>query len=374
MAPKKSLPLPPPPTEPEEEEEETEEEEEEEEDEEELDDEGDEEPDVKKNEIATPDKNSFQVSKNRKEEVEEEEEDEDEEEPDSPPSPNVSDFTVEPISQKKRPSSSLSTQKDDEKASKNSKRIKSCKGEENKDNGSAASGAGRVWSLDDQIALLQGMIDYQNKNGSDPFSDKDAFHKFIKKKLQAEISKNQMYDKARRLKKKYEEKAESDDLAFPRPYDLKLFDLSKKIWGKVEGKKDRKIGSTNGNVKESKKDDLVMDDASDDDDDDLDRDDNSEEVDLARGDMIDAEGDFQSNYPNLVQSFDLDAPSHFPASVISFVKEGLGAIGSVKARELEEKWKKIRMQEAELYVQKLELMKKLMKEYIQLGKNGKNVK
>lgn len=362
MAPKKSLPLPPPSPELEEEEERSEGEEEEELDDEEE----EEESDVIKNEIATPINNNSKEEEDDDddEEEEEEEEDEEEEEPDSPSSPNVSDFTIKPITQKKRPSSSSpSILKDDETTSKSSKRMKTSKGEEKKENGpavSASGGAGRVWSLEDQIALLQGMIDYQRKTGADPSSDRDAFHKFIKKKLQAEISKNQMYDKIRRLRKKYEEKADSDDLAFPKPYDSKLFDLSKKIWGKMDEKKDKKIVNSNGNVKESNEEDLVMDDASD-------EDDNGEEDDgLDSEDMIDAEGGFQSKYPNLFLSFEVDARSLCPAGVISFVKENLDLIDSVKAGELEEKWKKIHMQETELYMNKIELLKTLMKEYVQL--------
>lgn len=376
MAPKKSLPIAPPSPEPEKEEEPSKGEEEEEE-EGELDDEEEEEEegsDVVKNEIGTPINNNHEQGEgddddddekeDEEEEKEEEEEEEEEEEPDSPTSPNVSDFTVMPIPEKKRTLSSPSSiVKDDETASECNKRMKTVKEEEKKENVmavSASSGAGRVWSLEDQIALLQGMIDYQRKTGSDPLSDRDALHKFIKKKLQAEISKNQMYDKIRRLKKKYEEKADSDDLAFPKPYDSQLFDLSKMIWGKMDGKKDVRIVNSNGNVKEEeiKEEDLVMDDGSDEDG-------------LDSDDMIDAEGDFQSKYPNLFQSFEEGARSVGQAGVISFIKEKLDLIDSVKAEELEEKWKEIRKQETELYVNKLELTRILMKEYEEkLKKNG----
>ncbi|XP_069143580.1 STOREKEEPER protein-like [Solanum lycopersicum] len=59
-----------------------------------------------------------------------------------------------------------------------------------------------LWSDDDQLALLKGILEYKTVKGMEPSADMSAFHEFIKGKLQAEVSKSQISDKVRRLKKK----------------------------------------------------------------------------------------------------------------------------------------------------------------------------
>nr|GMD91012.1 GLABROUS1 enhancer-binding protein-like [Ipomoea batatas] len=41
----------------------------------------------------------------------------------------------------------------------------------------------RLWSEDDEIALLEGMIEYTEKENADPHTDLDAFHDFIRNSL-----------------------------------------------------------------------------------------------------------------------------------------------------------------------------------------------
>uniref|UniRef100_A0A5B6YNF9 Glabrous enhancer-binding protein-like DBD domain-containing protein n=1 Tax=Davidia involucrata TaxID=16924 RepID=A0A5B6YNF9_DAVIN len=62
----------------------------------------------------------------------------------------------------------------------------------------------RLWSEEDEIAVLKGLIEYTAKKGADPLADMHAFHDFIKNKLHIDVSKAQLSAKVRRLKKKYE--------------------------------------------------------------------------------------------------------------------------------------------------------------------------
>ncbi|EXC23160.1 hypothetical protein L484_018291 [Morus notabilis] len=194
---------------------------------------------------------------------------------DTPPSPSLSGFTIKPIVSKpmddtadkpKKKSSARpnkrATESEDperetsEKDSKSKKKRKvtsaaasasvtASNGGGDEEDSKKSSGFARVWSEDDEIAVLKGMTDYKAKKGADPYADMGAFHDFIKKSLNADVSKSQLVDKIRRLKKKYlnnAAKGENDeDPVFSKPHELLSFKLSKKIWG-IGAKK-----SPNGN-------------------------------------------------------------------------------------------------------------------------------
>ncbi|CAL9024118.1 unnamed protein product [Prunus brigantina] len=62
------------------------------------------------------------------------------------------------------------------------------------------------------------------------------FHDFIKNLLKADVNKTQLQDKICRLKKKYETNmAKGKKYNTVKPHELKVFDLSKKVWGSGEG-------------------------------------------------------------------------------------------------------------------------------------------
>ncbi|KAK6149806.1 hypothetical protein DH2020_017331 [Rehmannia glutinosa] len=98
----------------------------------------------------------------------------------------------------------------------------------------------RIWSEDDEIVILKGMIDYATKKKSDPVADLNAFHDFIKKNLHVDVTRTQLQDKIRRLKKKYEnnksKEKEGKDRSFTKPHEQKAYELSKNIWGSENGK------------------------------------------------------------------------------------------------------------------------------------------
>ncbi|KAL3509634.1 hypothetical protein ACH5RR_029035 [Cinchona calisaya] len=300
-------------------------------------------------------------------------ESEDEEEPDgekSPQSPSASDFVLKPITPTK-PSSkdskptSKRPQKDEEKDSRIKKKPKVNEEGVKKEkslavlaSGGGGGGAGRVWSDEDVIKILQGMIDYQEEKGSDPSADMAAFHDFVKGKFQSDFSKTQIYEKVRRLKKKYfdnvEKSEQGEDPVFSKPHECKAFDLSKRIWGGTnDGGDGGVIGngvdenvngkSNNGKAKKSGKVGSFIDTGKED-----------KKKDVVKELVKDQEADFGSKYPFLTGSFDSEG-SIF-AGDMSFLKENLTLIGAAKAMELESKWKKLRQAEAEFSLERLKLM------------------
>ncbi|KAL1191701.1 putative transcription factor [Cardamine amara subsp. amara] len=91
----------------------------------------------------------------------------------------------------------------------------------------------RLWSEEDEIAVLQGMIDFKGDTGKSPYEDTNGFYEFIKKSISFEVSKNQFMDKIRSLKKKYMGKEVKNGVepSFLKAHDRKAYELSKVIWG-----------------------------------------------------------------------------------------------------------------------------------------------
>ncbi|EOA35287.1 hypothetical protein CARUB_v10020457mg [Capsella rubella] len=90
----------------------------------------------------------------------------------------------------------------------------------------------RLWTEDDEIAVLQGMIDFKADTGKSPYEDTNAFYDFIKKSISFEVSKNQFMDKIRSLRKKYTAKGKTGvEPSFSKAHDQKSYELSKFIWG-----------------------------------------------------------------------------------------------------------------------------------------------
>ena len=134
---------------------------------------------------------------------------------------------------KKRPNSETETTP--------SKRVKKKDPDpEPKSQGGAAGGGEekklfqRLWSDDNEIELLKGMLDYRAIHDSDPAADAAAFYEFVKKSLHVEVTKAQLVDKMKRLRKKYRNNArrgkKGKDPTFSKPHERKIYQLSKKIW------------------------------------------------------------------------------------------------------------------------------------------------
>ncbi|XP_057460626.1 STOREKEEPER protein-like [Actinidia eriantha] len=308
------------------------------------------------------------------------------------PSPTASDFTVKPILSKpmaestnkltlKAPNSGAKHPEESEKRWKESQRKKVNGDAEEKKNPIA-----RLWSEEDEIVVLKGMSDYQSKKGADPNTDMGAFHEFIKKSLRVDVSRNQLMDKVRRLKKKYRNNAgkgeKGEDPVFSKPHEYKSFELSKKIWGEgannaVDGsaksprsanKKARKSVKVGNTVLLPKKDgkEVALDEG-------LKGEVNDMMVDEVKDMKVDEEV-FWSMYPRLKESMELEGSAYLTMSVPgkSFLKERMSMIGSAKAKELEEKWRNLREEEVSLYLKRVDLIKEQAKAVLDSMKTSKS--
>lgn len=261
-----------------------------------------------------------------------------------------------------KPSAKRAIEVVEQNGSKDSKSKKKKVSNGDADNEEKKSAVVRLWSEDDEIAILQGMVDYWSKKGADPYADMGAFHEFIKESLHVDVSKNQLTDKIRRLKKKYQNNVEKngEDAVFSRPHEYKSFELSKKIWGgagsgsgvddsaKSNNGQAKRSGSRVNNTsnalakpKDGGKAIVVTEKAK-----------GKEETKVASG-------DFAKMYPYLNSALEVQWETE-PFWALSeedrrLMKEKLGR--NSKVREVNEEFKMLKVKELELYSKKLELMK-----------------
>lgn len=204
----------------------------------------------------------------------------------------------------------------------------------------------RLWSEGDEIAILQGIIEYKAKKGTDPMADADGFIEFVKKSLHVDVSRSQVISKVRALKRKFEtakKKKKIND-----PHGVKMFELSKRIWetdeiknnGVVDGKDsklrfqnvkkkagsvEKLMGGKNEPVSEVEK-----------------------EEKLQNG-MI-SRGEKELNLEDLV---------NFGSMKNGFLREGVKLLGEDEKAKLDEKWRKQSMTEMEIYLKRLDLIREL---------------
>lgn len=220
----------------------------------------------------------------------------------------------------------------------------------------------RVWSDEDEIMLLQGFLDYQMNNGCSPLSDMDGFYRYSMDFIPGNATKSQLYEKVRRLKKKFRVNSEKvgpngEDPTFVKPHEGKLFELMKKIWG-VDGCET--VGNVGGSTARSKakqsrvkvskvkpKMEVEMEDVAEDVEDDVEDD----------GDVGKVE-DFETLYPYWYAGLksEVSTSLSFPAGVVDLVKESFNVIGEDKAKEMNEKWKVIIEKEAALRKKRIAFM------------------
>ncbi|XP_038889060.1 STOREKEEPER protein-like [Benincasa hispida] len=237
----------------------------------------------------------------------------------------------------------------------NKKKIKRLMNGEDIEEGKKVSGSGmnRLWSVDDEISILQGMIDFRLAKGSDPYTDMSLFLDFIKENLSVDVSKNQLIDKVRRLKQKYKTNLEKgrngDDPVFLKQHEHKSFVLAKKIWGNEAKKKPRKqsvkasnsvsISSPRVDVEAGKKE-------------------------IVNNNNVESKilpEEFLSEYPWLKASFMVENDKFCSEGLMRLVRERMPSIGSEKAKELDDKWRKLGESELELYVKKIDLVREQCK-------------
>ncbi|CAH8304174.1 unnamed protein product [Eruca vesicaria subsp. sativa] len=96
----------------------------------------------------------------------------------------------------------------------------------------------RLFSETDEIAMLQGFLDFTSTKG-DPSENMDAFCEYVKTLIDFNASKAQIVTKLQRCKKKFVnivknslKKGKTEDkITCAKDLDQKAFELSRKIWG-----------------------------------------------------------------------------------------------------------------------------------------------
>ncbi|XP_020582800.1 STOREKEEPER protein-like [Phalaenopsis equestris] len=98
----------------------------------------------------------------------------------------------------------------------------------------------RIWSYEDELALLQGILEYKEQYHAIPYAHvhAESLLKSVKDSLSISVSANQITDKVRRLKKRYKNTAARRILAkrskFSDAHNAAVFDLSKMIWDSLK--------------------------------------------------------------------------------------------------------------------------------------------
>ncbi|KAE8681145.1 RmlC-like cupins superfamily protein [Hibiscus syriacus] len=206
----------------------------------------------------------------------------------------------------------------------------------------------RLFSEDDEIALLKGMLDYSAKRGVDPCADMNAFYDFVKKSIHTDVTKAQLMDKIRRLKKKFENNAgkgkKGEDRTFSKAHEQNAFELSKKIWGKegISGKVESSAAKSNGKTKANNKAVVAL------------RAELHSSPDKKVNVGVPMEVD---KVPKSTVSSVFDKRFGVSSLEEEVLKHGLDMVDSEKKATLEARWRKLQISELELFIERSELVK-----------------
>ncbi|XP_073220695.1 probable transcription factor At1g61730 [Cicer arietinum] len=85
----------------------------------------------------------------------------------------------------------------------------------------------RVFSENDEVVILQGVAARKVVN---IYSDDAEIYNYFKEKLSFKPSQAQLKEKIRKLRMKFIGKVKNKLPIFPRQHDLRLYNLSKKVW------------------------------------------------------------------------------------------------------------------------------------------------
>ncbi|MFS7988624.1 putative transcription factor GeBP family [Helianthus anomalus] len=223
----------------------------------------------------------------------------------------------------------------------------------------------RLWSEDDEIVVLEGMIGYKKENGEDPIADMGAFHEYIKKSLHVDVSRSQLVDKVRRLKKKYVNNASREkdgkDRSFSKSHEQKGYELSKIIWGgnsNSNGNGNSNINNSNVGLESKKKKNPIQKNGK--------LKGNAASAGTSAN-LLESNGADDKDKDKVMMDVEKNVDvSRFvsyvgmnvsPVVSEEIVKAGLELVEGSKRAELEAKWMKLKEEELELYVKRMELLK-----------------
>ncbi|KAL6971806.1 hypothetical protein U1Q18_031487 [Sarracenia purpurea var. burkii] len=197
----------------------------------------------------------------------------------------------------------------------------------------------RVWSEDDEIGVLKGLLEYLAKQGADPVGDLPDLLNFIKVSLQVDFSKTQLSDKIRRLKKRYVNNVKKGKYGkgriFMKSHEQRIFELSKRIWGGEANSVGFDRTEVNREAMENhyNKNELAI----------LDR--------AKEGWKMEVEPS-----AGVLKPIWFNRSDRLSDMKEKIIKDELELITVPKKFELEEKWKQLRVAEMELYLKRVDLI------------------
>ncbi|GAU50941.1 hypothetical protein TSUD_411370 [Trifolium subterraneum] len=203
----------------------------------------------------------------------------------------------------------------------------------------------RVFNEDDEVAILQGLVEFTAKPGNDPVKYPTAFYQHVKDSIHFPVTLEQLKDKVRRLKGKFETKMKNcksgKPPTFSKPIEEKMFEYGKKIWGgkigEENGKTDEKPSKKGAAKKSPTTKKLVM------------------EPDLlVVSNETRKENPGSSYILNEMDRFDKSLSGVFGSSM-DLMKSGLELLEESKRVELETRWKELRFAELKLVAMRAEL-------------------
>ncbi|XP_050218165.1 GLABROUS1 enhancer-binding protein-like [Mercurialis annua] len=221
----------------------------------------------------------------------------------------------------------------------------------------------RLWSEDDEIVLLEGIINFVAEKKVDPNKDMTSFYDYIMKSVHFPASMAQLKDKVVRMKKKFERHIvkNGDEMTFSNAHYQKSYDLSKLIWG-VNGSitglestgtgKGKKIANNNSKNLTALKAELG-----------LDVDKESQKVSKSVG--VPNSGvkvEKSVGILNSVVSRKVDKSVRFPIGGLTemgnFVAmKGMELVDEHKKSEMEERWKKLQLTDLQLFIDRVDFLK-----------------
>ncbi|PIA31348.1 hypothetical protein AQUCO_05000017v1 [Aquilegia coerulea] len=223
----------------------------------------------------------------------------------------------------------------------------------------------RIFSEKDEIDLLNGLLEFKKKGNQITNSVSSELYDFLKGSVNVGASLTQISDKVRRLNKKYLKNAKrtkpgGGDPTISNPHELKSYLLSKQIWsdqilkdaqenksgGVTAGKKSKSKLKSNGFLAVSPK-----------------------VVDLMEEDNI-----IGSQYQYLDQSLKPQNRLSLPMPPADFgeitAKDGWDKLGSSKAQAFDQRWKALIIKEAEVYLERVELVQEQTKWMLDMHKSS----
>ncbi|KAL4562444.1 hypothetical protein LXL04_034649 [Taraxacum kok-saghyz] len=191
----------------------------------------------------------------------------------------------------------------------------------------------RLWSEEDEIVLIKGMINYVDTKGKDPMADVNAFHEFVKSSLNVDVNNAQMTAKVKRLKAKFVNNVAKIEQhgkvrSLSNPHESKMYELSEALWGRKNNKNAAIVSCTTkkANPKPPA---------------------NQKQKANSNSGEVNVNGGLESGKSGI----------RIPITDEDIMTRGLELLSGPKKVELEEKWNDLNVQELKHFLKKLELMK-----------------